>query len=119
MVEFSILPNMNQARAWTTATMAGEYLYVFGGEAGGYNSFLSSIEMLHVKGTPDPQWELIPEPEVTPPETLAFAPRKLACVCALSATEILICGGWRSGTSLNDVIVFNTKTKKAKKKDFL
>ena len=39
----------------------------------------------------------------------------LAVVCSLSVDRILICGGFYDNSLLNDVLVFDTKTKITKK----
>ena len=88
----------------SSSTTAGESIYVFAGKGDNWR-FLDTIEALDVS-SPSSEWETI--------QTQNFTARSRAVVCSLSETRILICGG-NSGKSLNDVHVFDTKTKKTRK----
>ena len=96
---------LNEARVASSSTIAGETLYVFGGV--GSNGRLDTIEALDVS-SPSSEWEII--------RSKNFTARRYAVVYSLTVDRILICGGEGDDFDyLNDVLVFDTKTKMAKK----
>ena len=97
--------DLNQARRESSATGAGESIYVFGGLLGG-GGYLDTIEALNVSSRSS-KWEII--------HSQNFTARRSAVVSSLSEDRILICGGLGDGGWLKDVLVFDTKPKKARK----
>jgi len=100
--EFKECAKLNEARMNSSSTIAGEIIYVFAGYNAGY---LDTIEALDVSSASS-KWDKF--------RSHNFTPRREALVCSLTAHRILICGGDYSDP-LNDVLVFDTKTKKTRK----
>ena len=82
--KFKNCAKLNEARYISSSTVAGETIYVFGGDSNCYNRYMDTIEALDVS-SPSSKWEIL--------QSQNFTARKHAVVCSLSADRILICGG--------------------------
>ena len=104
VLKFAKSAKLNEARTRSSSTIASDTMYVFGGQGNG--GYLDTIEALDVSSSSS-KWETI--------RSENFTVRYNAVVCSLNEDHILICGGHDGSNRLNDVLVFDTKTKMTRK----
>ena len=103
------LPDLKQARHHHSSCTVEKAVFVFCGHAEGEAGDLSSIERLQVGGTRlFYAWDLL--------RVKGLSPRQFTLVSPVSATEILIYGGFLK-RELSDAFIFNTKTHTVKKQN--
>jgi len=104
------MPSLRRARYFTNACYLNGTLYVFGGRIGQKFKTINSIEMLNLSDAArgEASWMIF-----QPPEYSTLSPRFSAMFGPVNAEEIVIIGGRnRKAEDLNDVNIFNVKTKR-------
>jgi hypothetical protein len=106
------MPDLRRARYFTNACYLNGTLYVFGGRIGQKFKTINSIEMLNLsdfeKGNAG--WDFFQPPEYSPLE-----PRFSSLFGPINSEELVIIGGRnRKAEDLNDIILYNVKTRKLK-----